>query len=156
MLGGTSHFSLLGGTSSILISFSLGPRAGPVKTRPSSPWHVGPLGALTIGLSTQFSFQYQLSPFEPYFYARLSVVPSQVVGLQGRRGSRGRPTGSQGVKLVTFVTIVIRHHTWNACHQDSENIAHQWWFSCSNSVSVSVSVFAFSFAFVSEFVQLTP
>ena len=88
MLGGASHFSLLGGTSSILISF----RAGPVKIRPSSPWHVGPLGALTIGLSTQFSFQYQLSPFEPYFYARLSVVPSQVVGLQGRRGSRGRPT----------------------------------------------------------------
>ena len=37
-----------------------------------------------------------------YFCAHWSVVPCQVVGLESPRGSRGRPTGSQGVKGLTY------------------------------------------------------
>ena len=38
----------------------------PFWTRPRSPWHVGPLRALTIGPQTQFGIQYQLFPLERF------------------------------------------------------------------------------------------
>ena len=47
-------------------------------------------------LSSQLSFEYPCSTIHMF---QLRIPGGQGVGLQGPRGSRGRPTGSKGVKL---------------------------------------------------------
>ena len=59
-----------------------------IVSRPRSPWRIGLLRALLIGPSTQFSIQYQLSPFELLLLCSLICCPPSI----------GRPTGSKGVK----------------------------------------------------------
>ena len=95
------------------------------------------------------------------------VLGGQGVDLQGPRGSRGMPTGSQGVKGLAYRVpggqichmchvCHICHicHTWYPpsnfeclSHQDSENRAHQH---CSSN-SIGVFVFVLVFVILSEF-----
>ena len=54
-----------------------------VKTRPRSPWHVGPCGTLPLALKPNAvpRINWLLSNF--YFCANWSVVPCQMIGLEG-------------------------------------------------------------------------